>query len=115
MLVLARWIASYYLCTLWQALAPMLPPGVARKAITTVGLSSGAANIDDLVAALGRRQKQVVELLQNAPKSTLTMSRLKREYTGATSGTRQCAAQLGTRGLGHPSYGVALGALATAG
>jgi len=60
MLALARWIANYYSCTLWQALAPMLPPGVARKAITRVGLTDDASasedgKMDPLIAALGQR------------------------------------------------------------
>ena len=91
MLSLARWIAAYYRCTLWQAISPMLPPGVARRAVTNVGLSiageAGAqAKIHPLTAALGRRQQQVVSLLQHAPRSTLTLSKLKRRYHGPQSG-----------------------------
>src|SRR5437762_2523180 len=77
MLELARWIATYYGCTLWQALAPMLPPGAARRAITTVGLSQSALATsgegDRLMEALGRRQRQVVSLLKDAPKNSLTV------------------------------------------
>src|SRR5438552_4528396 len=90
MLELARWISAHYHCTLWQALAPMLPPGVARRALTTLGLSSEAAAPESeggpLIAALGRRQQQVVSLLRSAPRSTLTLSRLKRRYPGPPSG-----------------------------
>ncbi len=103
MLALARWIASHYMCTLWQALAPMLPPGVARRAITTVGLSSSLSKVsegtDELIAALGRRQRQVVSLLQNAPKSKLTLSRLKRRYSGAASGLDDTIRRLEREGL----------------
>ncbi len=93
MLSLAQWISRYYRCTLWQAIAPMLPPGVARRAVTTVGLSVIATSRHGehgedgrLIAALGRRQQQVVSLLDAAPRNTLTLSKLKRRYTGAASG-----------------------------
>ena len=46
MLELARWIAEHYRSTLWQAIAPMLPPGVARRAITTISLSAPAKEED---------------------------------------------------------------------
>ncbi len=104
MLSLARWIASYYRCTLWQAISPMLPPGVARRAVTNVGLSAlTQENGDDdshpLTAALGRRQQQVVSLLQNAPRSTLTLSKLKRRYHGPQSGLDTALRTLEREGL----------------
>jgi primosomal protein N' (replication factor Y) (superfamily II helicase) len=103
MMELARWIANYYCCTLWQALAPMLPPGVARRAITTIGLvpdfASPDGESDPLIAALGRRQKQVVSLLQNAPRSTLTLSKLKHRYSGAASGLETALRGLERDGL----------------
>ena len=104
MLALARWIADYYNCTLWQALAPMLPPGVARKAITRVGLTDDASipedgKIDPLIAALGHRQQEVVSLLQSAPSSTLSLSRLKRQYGGPTSGLESALRSLERSGL----------------
>ncbi len=102
MLLLAGWIARYYRCTLWQAISPMLPPGVARRAITLVGLSPLAQAGDEnhpLVSALGRRQSQVVSLLKEAPRSTLTLSKLKRDYTGATSGLNGVMRDLERKGL----------------
>jgi hypothetical protein len=97
MLSLARWIASYYRCTLWQAIAPMLPPGVARRAITTVGLISDLE--DPLVASLGRRQGQVVSLLKSTPKATLTLSGLKRKYSGPASGLISVLRDLENKGV----------------
>ncbi|HYO49561.1 MAG TPA: primosomal protein N' [Chloroflexia bacterium] len=97
MLSLARWIASYYRCTLWQAIAPMLPPGVARRAITTVGLTSDLQ--DPLLAALGRRQGQVVSLLKSTPKATLTLSSLKRKYSGPASGLISVLRDLENKGV----------------
>ncbi|HEY0070514.1 MAG TPA: hypothetical protein VGE04_11155, partial [Chloroflexia bacterium] len=105
MVELARWIAGYYRCTLWQALAPMLPPGVARRAIVTVGLSAEAFDGEDqdehnpLIQALGRRQRQVVALLKDAPRSTLTLGRLKRQYEGAESGLHSAVHDLERKGL----------------
>jgi primosomal protein N' (replication factor Y) (superfamily II helicase) len=102
MLELARWIAGYYHCTLWQALAPMLPPGVARRAVTTLGLSPAIGvegEADPLIAALGRRQQQVVSLLQEAPRSTLTLARLRHRYNGASSGLNSALRSLEREGL----------------
>ncbi len=105
MLELARWIAYYYRCTLWQAIAPMLPPGVARRAIVTLGLSheaiseEGEDSHNPLIQALGRRQKQVVSLLQGAPKSSLTLGKLKRKYDGGQSSLHSAVQDLERKGL----------------
>ena len=113
MLALAHWIAWYYHCTLWQAIAPMLPPGVARRAVTTLSLSApaqeamskegaggqGNARSRALLSALGRRQKQVVSLLEDAPRRTLTIGRLKRRYTGPSSGLDTALRSLEREGL----------------
>ncbi len=116
MMALARWIAEHYRCTLWQALAPMLPPGVARRAVTTFSLSSARAGQDTgeartkdgfagsaqsraLMSALGRRQKQVVGLLQEAPRHTMTLNRLKRNYKGASTSLNSALRGLEREGL----------------
>jgi primosomal protein N' (replication factor Y) len=117
MMALARWIAGHYRCTLWQALAPMLPPGVARRAVTTLSLSyaragtegdegggrageaAGSARSRALMSALGRRQKQVVALLEEAPRHKMTLGRLKRNYKGATSGLDTALRGLEREGL----------------
>ena len=111
MLELARWIAEHYRSTLWQAIAPMLPPGVARRAITTISLSAPANEedsgetenrvVEPLMAALGRRQKQVVSLLQEAPRNGMTMSRLKRNYKGARRAWKQRCAAWSATALSH--------------
>ena len=102
MLELARWIAAYYRCTLY-APWPWRTPGVARRAVTTVGLSNAAlpadGDDDPLIEALGRRQRQVVALLQNAPHTTLTLNRLKRKYTGPKWGWKAPCAPWSARGL----------------
>lgn len=105
MLELARWISEYYRCTLWQAMSPMLPPGVARRAIVTLGLSADAFDGEDqdehnpLIQALGRRQRQVMALLKDAPRSTLTLGKLKRKYEGAESGLHSAVQDLERKGL----------------
>ncbi|MDQ6695588.1 MAG: primosomal protein N' [Chloroflexota bacterium] len=104
MIELAHWIASYYRCTLWQAMSPMLPPGVARRAVTTVGLtalpsSSQPGTAGPLLQALGRRQKQVVSMLAEAPRGTLTVGKLRRDYTGSRSGLDATLGDLERKGL----------------
>ena len=51
------------------------------------------------IEALGRRQRQVVALLQNAPHTTLTLNRLKRKYTGPDSGLESALRTLERQGL----------------
>lgn len=114
MMALARWIAGHYKCTLWQALQPMLPPGVARRAVTTLSLAPNAismprpgreataaesATMRALMSALGRRQKQVVALLEDAPRQTMTIQRLKRNYKGAAGGLSETLRGLEREGL----------------
>jgi primosomal protein N' (replication factor Y) len=110
MIGLARWIAGHYRCTLWQALAPMLPPGVARRAVTRFSLSEQAhahaqapqqsvvAN-KPLLEALGRGRKQVVSLLQEGPRRGVTMARLKRGYRGSASGLESALRGLEREGV----------------
>ena len=91
----------------------MLPPGVARRAVTTLSLSApaqdamskegaggqGNARSRALLSALGGRQKQVVSLLEDAPRQTLTIGRLKRRYTGPSSGLDTALRSLEREGL----------------
>src|SRR4029453_9222395 len=55
--------------------------------------------VEPLMAALGRRQKQVVSLLQEAPRSGMTMARFKRNYKGAQSGLETALRGLEREGL----------------
>ena len=106
MLGLARWIAGHYRCTLWQALAPMLPPGVARRAVTRYTLAEQAHHEPQhdeanrpLLEALGRGRKQVVSLLQEGPRRGVTMARLKRGYRGSASGLESALRGLEREGM----------------
>ena len=47
-LALARWISDYYRCTLFDAVAPMLPPGSRAQSRTLIALADG---VDDTEAA----------------------------------------------------------------
>src|SRR5439155_27110696 len=70
---------------------------------TTLGLSSEASASEEedgpLIQALGRRQQQVVSLLRSAPRSTLTLSRLKKRYAGPPSGLSAALRSLEREGL----------------
>jgi primosomal protein N' (replication factor Y) len=108
MLELARWIAGHYRCTLWQALAPMLPPGVARRAVTRFSLAEQAHTTTSqrngeasppLLEALGRGRKQVVSMLQEGPRRGVTLARLKRGYRGTNSGLESALRGLEREGV----------------
>ncbi|HET9493723.1 MAG TPA: DEAD/DEAH box helicase, partial [Chloroflexia bacterium] len=108
MLGLARWIAGHYRCTLWQALAPMLPPGVARRAVTRYTLAEQARSEPQpqhdeanrpLLEALGRGRRQVVSLLQEGPRRGVTLTRLKRGYRGSASGLESALRGLEREGV----------------
>jgi len=66
---LARWISSYYVCPLGQVLAAMLPGAVKKGAGARTGkyvyLAISGEDIVEAVTQLrGKRQKQIVEYLQ---------------------------------------------------
>ena len=58
---LARWVSSYYLCSLFEAAAPMLPPGgrLRRRTYYSVG-DFTATQLDDLTPF----QRRLVEYLE---------------------------------------------------
>ena len=58
---LARWLSSYYLCPLFDAVALMLPPGFERKTLTFLSASEAAATYDS--STLTPEQRQVIELV----------------------------------------------------
>src|SRR5690349_8039681 len=59
-LELGRWIAGYYRCSLYAALALMLPPGVSSQEVVTLHLVPGGR---EGAARLTARQAQVLDLL----------------------------------------------------
>ena len=61
-LSLARWVSDYYLCSLFDAVAPMLPPGSRVQTRTVVSLSE---EISDLEAvANSDRQLRVISAVK---------------------------------------------------
>ncbi|MFC1934986.1 primosomal protein N' [Chloroflexota bacterium] len=66
---LARWISDYYLSSLFDAVALMLPPGFERKAITFVSLTPGADSAD--LSSLSDEQTAVIALSRKQGKVNL--------------------------------------------
>ena len=58
-LALARWIGDYYLCPLFDAVAPMLPPGSRVQTRTIVSLAEDVSDIES--AANSARQLRLLE------------------------------------------------------
>jgi primosomal protein N' (replication factor Y) len=59
---LARWISEYYLSSLFDAVALMLPPGFERKALTFVSLTPEFYTVD--LTVLFPQQRDVFELVR---------------------------------------------------
>jgi primosomal protein N' (replication factor Y) len=59
-IALARWISEYYLSPLFDAVAPMLPPGFERRAVTRLNL----AREDIDASALGEDERRIVDLVR---------------------------------------------------
>jgi len=66
-LALGRWIADYYCCSLYAALAPMLPPGLSSQEVVTLHLTeAGRALAGAELARLTPRQRRLILALQAA-------------------------------------------------
>ena len=65
---LARWLSDHYLCPIFDAVAPMLPPGFERRTLTFV--SALATDKCDL-SSLPPAQRQVLELAQRQDRVSL--------------------------------------------
>ena len=61
-LTLARWISDYYCCSLFEAVAPMLPPGSRVQTRTVVSLSEEATELESV--ANSERQLRVLEAVR---------------------------------------------------
>ena len=57
-LSLARWVSRYYMCSLFDAVSPMLPPGAHIRAKTLLSLSPDIDDVEDL--SLTPLQQRVV-------------------------------------------------------
>ena len=91
-LELARWISSYYICSLFEATAPMLPPGGRFRARTLLSIGPG---VHDLTAAAnGPVQLRVLEYVRR--RGTVALNRLSRALG---ENARNAATRLVARGV----------------
>ena len=104
-LELARWISSYYICSLFEATAPMLPPGGRFRARTLLSIGPG---VEDLTAAAnGPVQLRVLEYVRR--RGTVALSRLSRALG---ENARSAATRLVARGVLESRVQRAAGGLA---
>ncbi|HEY32380.1 MAG TPA: primosomal protein N' [Dehalococcoidia bacterium] len=68
---LARWLSDHYLSPLFDAIAPMLPPGFERRTITLIS----PTDLEYDAASLTQQQRQVLRLVRQDP---VNLSRLER-------------------------------------
>ncbi|MFH1016145.1 MAG: hypothetical protein V1771_04015, partial [Chloroflexota bacterium] len=73
---LARWISEYYLSSLFDAVALMLPPGFERKALTFVSLAANYAQHD--LASLSPEARELIDLLRE--KSQVNQKDLEKHF-----------------------------------
>ena len=67
--LLARWISEYYLSSLFDAVALMLPPGFERKAVTFISASPISGEPD--ISSLTQGQREVLEVVWKRGKVSL--------------------------------------------
>ncbi len=96
--LLAYWLSQYYLSSLFDAAALMLPPGFERKALTFISTSSIPDDFD--LSSLTREQGHALELLQRSDK--ISLRKLERDL--GRKKAQAIVAQLVRRGLVVRSY-----------
>ena len=96
-IALGRWIAATYRCALYQALALMLPPGLAQHEVVTVEVTDAGRRLKggDL-ARLTERQAHLLGILR-AGGGVLTTDQVRARFRDARLG--ETVRQLETRGL----------------
>lgn len=95
---LAYWISQQYLSPLFDAVAPMLPPGFERKALTFISISPTATDSD--LSYLTQDQGHILEIIQQQGKVNLR----KLEKSLGKKKAQTVAAQLVRQGLTIRSY-----------
>lgn len=95
---LAHWLSNYYLCPLFEAIAPMLPPGFERKTLTLILLTSAADDYD--LSSLTPPQQQVIEIARKQDKVSLRQL----EKSLGKKRAQTTISQLVTRNLIKRSY-----------
>ena len=104
-LTLARWVSRYYLCSLFEAAAQMLPPGGRVRTRTQLSISDGASDTEG--AELTPFQRRIVEHIRSRGK--VDQQRLVRAFgerarsTVASLVRKEIVAQTVTKG--RPSVG----------
>ena len=73
-IALAQWLSDYYLCPVFDALSPLLPPAFERKILTSVSVTAAADNLD--LENFTPPQRQVMELLKK--NESLDLRRLEK-------------------------------------
>ncbi len=83
-LSLARWISRYYLCSLFEAVAPMLPPGGRLRVRTQLSINP---NVTDIAAvARSRLQLRVLQYVRaNGPVGVERLTRVMGESARGVS------------------------------
>jgi len=69
---LARWLSDHYLSPLFDAIAPMLPPGFERRMITLIS----PTNLEYDTTSLTQPEQQALRLTQKGPASLSTLERM---------------------------------------
>ncbi len=94
--LLARWISDYYLSSLFDAVALMLPPGFERRVVTFICPTSHEYD----ASSLTRQQRQVLELVRQ--RGRVGLPELEKNYGAGQA--RLITSQLVGRGLAVRSY-----------
>ncbi len=96
--LLARWISEYYLSSLFDAVALMLPPGFERRALTFISVPSIPGDFD--LSSLSPEQRHALELVQRQGKISLK----ELEKALGSKKAQAIVSQLVKRGLAVRSY-----------
>jgi primosomal protein N' (replication factor Y) len=95
---LARWIASYYLCSLYEAIALFLPPGFGRRTVTLISPTPRSQEFD--ITTMADAPRNIMERLRQA--SPLELSALEKALGKKTA--REALFQLLKSRLVERSY-----------
>ncbi len=100
-LALARWMSDYYLAPLFQCLALMLPPGLARKSLAFFSATGKFQDLD--ITTLSEEQRYALTLAQRSGRFGL--HQLEKEL--GEKKAESAVSQLVRRGLLSRSYATA--------
>ncbi len=100
LVALARWISTYYLCPLYDALSLMLPPGFERKSLLFISGTAKLADLDSEVATTGSDYQRVAAILKL--RGRVEMRQLEAEI--GQRGARAAVSQMSRYGLISKSF-----------